>query len=295
MLRWRFPLGTTLIVVLIGLCWLDHTAGVPGAWLMPVAILAVILVTGELLALIRAVGLQPVGWTVYLGNLLVVLACWVPVLLWRIEGDIPPAWIGSWPLLALVAGALVAFLAEMRRFQEPGRATANLAAAIFAIYYVGLLLGFVVRLRLEWGVGALASLLIVVKLGDTGAYTVGQLLGRQKLVPRLSPGKTVEGVIGALGFATLGSWVTFTWLVPWLKTTPSTSGQGPAWGWLVFGLLVGTTGLLGDLAESMLKRDAGQKDSSRWLPGLGGVLDMLDSILLAAPVAYACWVAKLVG
>ena len=72
-------------------------------------------------------------------------------------------------------------------------------------------------------------------------------------------------------------------------------GFHPWWGWILFGLLVGTVGLMGDLAESMLKRDVGRKDSSTWLPGLGGVLDVLDSILLAAPFAWACWALGLVG
>ena len=67
------------------------------------------------------------------------------------------------------------------------------------------------------------------------------------------------------------------------------------WRWIVFGLAVGAAGLLGDLAESLLKRDAGRKDSSPWMPGFGGVLDLLDSILFAAPVAYLCWATGLVN
>jgi len=310
MLRWRLPLGALLIAVLVGLCWLDQVAAVPGAWLMPVAILVALLATGEMLGLMRAVGLAPTGWTVQTGSVLVVLAAWLPVVLWRVPGEVPVAWIESstgaavgsisWVVLALAAGVLLVFLAEMRRFDQPGAATANLGAAVLAIVYVGLMLSFVVRLRLGWGVGALASLVIVVKMGDTGAYTVGRLVGRHKLAPRLSPGKTVEGAIGAVAFAVLGSWLTFTWLVPWLATPAAAhagngSTQHASWGWLPFGLLVGAAGLVGDLAESLLKRDAGRKDSSRWMPGFGGVLDILDSILLAAPAAYVCWASKMVG
>jgi phosphatidate cytidylyltransferase len=69
----------------------------------------------------------------------------------------------------------------------------------------------------------------------------------------------------------------------------------PAWGWLAYGLIVGVAGMLGDLAESLIKRDLGRKDSSDWMPGFGGVLDVLDSILFAAPVAYLCWALGLVG
>ena len=69
----------------------------------------------------------------------------------------------------------------------------------------------------------------------------------------------------------------------------------PWWGWIAFGLLVGGAGMVGDLAESLLKRDVGRKDSSTWMPGFGGVLDVLDSLLLSAPVAWACWAFGLVG
>jgi phosphatidate cytidylyltransferase len=73
------------------------------------------------------------------------------------------------------------------------------------------------------------------------------------------------------------------------------AADAPDWGWIIYALLVSIAGLLGDLAESLLKRDAGVKDSSTWMPGFGGALDLLDSILAAAPVAYVWWVAGLVG
>jgi phosphatidate cytidylyltransferase len=312
MLRWRLPLGAALITALVGLCWLDHSAArLPGAWLMPVAIFAAVLGTGEVLGLMRSAGLRPVAWTVYIGTLLVLLAAWLPVAVWRVDGEMPAGWLDSpgnctvgaisWPTLALAAGVLLAFLAEMRRFHEPGGATANLAAAVLAMVYIGIMLAFVVRLRLGWGIGALASLVIVVKMGDTGAYTAGRLFGRHKLSPRLSPSKTLEGAVGAVLFALLGSWATFQWLVPALAAPAPSAGTATAadsacgWGWLVFGPLVGVAGMLGDLAESLLKRDAAKKDSSTWMPGFGGVLDVVDSILLAAPVAYVCWASKLVG
>ena len=73
------------------------------------------------------------------------------------------------------------------------------------------------------------------------------------------------------------------------------SWSSPRWGWLWYGLIVAVSGMVGDLAMSLFKRDVGRKDSSRWLPGLGGVLDVLDSVLAAAPAAYFCWVMGLVG
>ena len=147
---------------------------------------------------------------------------------------------------------------------------ANLAAGIFALVYVGLMLWFAVQLRIVWGVGALAAWVIVVKMGDTGAYTVGRLIGRHKMAPLISPGKTIEGrdrrpglrLPRLLGGVPVDCSLAFTirrHVAPW-------------WGWLAFGLLVGGAGMMGDLAESLLKRDVGVKDSSTWMPGFGGVL-----------------------
>jgi len=315
MLRWRLPLAALIILALVGLGWLDHVAALPGVWLFPVAVVLTILATGEMRGLLAAAGLRPGGWAVHGANLLLLSGTWLPLLGTSLVQGLPPGWPifppdwwgaqVDWVLLALVAGLLLVFFAEMHRYRQPGQTIANLAGAVLAMLYVGLLMSFLVRLRLGWGVGALASLIVSVKMGDTGAYIVGRLIGRHKLAPILSPGKTVEGALGALVFSVLGAWFSFGWLVPWLAahagpTAPGLLGPAdglaaPAWGWVVFGLVIGVVGLLGDLAESLLKRDAGQKDSSHWMPGFGGVLDILDSLLLAAPVAYVCWACELVG
>ena len=148
----------------------------------------------------------------------------------------------------------------------------NLALTIFSFVYVGLFLSFVVLLRLfgtnVQGMLSLVSLIAVVKMGDTGAYTVGRLFGRHKMTPRLSPGKTWEGAAGAMLFVVIGSWAVFDLLGPRLSNR-STELLEP-WRWIVYGLVVGVAGMIGDLAESLLKRDAGQKDSSTWMPGFGG-------------------------
>ncbi len=152
---------------------------------------------------------------------------------------------------------------------------------------------------MNFGLAALASWIIVVKLGDIGAYSVGRLVGRHKFAPVLSPSKTWEGAAGALLFSALGAWAVFH-----IGVTVGADARAhfhflpphsPSWGWLPFGLLMGGVGMIGDLAESLLKRDAGSKDSSRWLPGLGGLLDILDSLLLTVPLAWFCWSAGLVG
>ena len=283
MLRWRLLLGTVLVAAMTGLCWLDHGASTPGIWLLPVALAFSVLASAEIIHLFRAGGLQPLAWPVYLGNLLMVGSCWLPYVSPGLAGGDHPRLVSAWPWVALGIGVLLVMIGEMRRYEKPGGVTANIAAAILGLVYVGLMLTFVIQLRLLWGVGALASLIVVVKACDTGAYTVGRLIGRHKLAPVLSPGKTIEGALGGLAFACLGSCATFAYLE-----------RGTLLGWIVFGLILGLAGMLGDLAASLIKRDVGVKDSSRWLPGFGGVLDLLDSLLLAAPVAWLCWALGLV-
>lgn len=295
MLRHRLLVGTLLIAALVGLCWLDEIrflGAPPGGWLFPVALLLGVAASGELLSLLSRGERQPIRWLVYAGNFLIVAANAVPAfgLLPSMDGLLGRF---EWPVAALAIAALAAFVGEIARYKEPGWAAVNLSLTIFSFVYVGLLLTFVTQIAFGAnGLVALLSLVIVVKMGDTGAFTVGSLIGRHKMTPRLSPGKTWEGAAGAMLFAVAGSWAAFNLLRPWLRPDAET---GPLpWQWISYGLIVGIAGMLGDLAESLLKRDAGKKDSSTWMPGLGGVLDVLDSIIFAAPVAYLCWATNLV-
>jgi phosphatidate cytidylyltransferase len=152
---------------------------------------------------------------------------------------------------------------------------ANVGAGLLALIYLGLLGTFAVAVRADFGVWALLMYVCVVKAADIGAFAVGSLLGRHKLVPTISPGKTWEGLAGAVvvaaGVAVLLGRPCGIMATPWA---------------VVFGILFAVIGQLGDLAESMLKRDAQVKDASDRVPGFGGVLDVLDSPLGAAPWAY---------
>jgi phosphatidate cytidylyltransferase len=194
------------------------------------------------------------------------------------------------PLMAFTTAALAAFVAEIPRYARPGESIGRAASTVLCIFYSGLLMCFLVQLRLlggpASGMAALVALLVVVKFGDIGAYTVGRLVGKHKMAPVISPGKTIEGALGGLVFACVGAWLVFRFLRPALA--PSSTPLGP-WSWLLFGVVVGAAGMLGDLIESLLKRDMRAKDSSKWMPGFGGILDMIDSLLVAAPVAYVCW------
>ncbi|MGE3407021.1 MAG: phosphatidate cytidylyltransferase [Pirellulales bacterium] len=291
MLRWRLLLGTAFIAALAGLCWLDLHAAMPGIWLMPLVLVLSLVGTQELLGLLKARGLRPIAWPLYVGNLAVVASNWAAVL--HANSTLGPL---GWPLLVLALAVLLAIMAQMRRYTGPGAVMEQLGLSMFCLVYVGLLLSFVCQLRLigggRTGLAAVVSLLIVVKLCDVGAYTFGRLFGRHKMSPILSPGKTWEGAAGGLALACLGAWLALHVLAP--RISVQALPAGPWYGWAAFGLVVGMAGILGDLAESLIKRDVGRKDSSTWMPGFGGVLDLLDSILFAAPVAYLLWALKLV-
>lgn len=302
MLRWRLLLGTLFIAAITGFCWADFrleaTTGVPGLGLLPVLVVLVVLATSEVLGLAAAAGVHPAAWAAQAGALLIALSSWAAPLgdgLARLSATVGAAESGGaaagseWTLLATGLAVILVLVAEMARYRAPGGATAAVATSIFAVVYVGVLMAFAVQLRMQWGLAALASMLIAVKVSDIGAYTVGRLIGRHKMSPVISPGKTLEGAAGAIVFACLGSWLTS------LAMAGKGGAPGGAIGWIVYGALVAAAGMVGDLGESLLKRDVGRKDSSTWLPGFGGVLDMVDSVLLAAPVAYACWRFGLIG
>lgn len=296
MLRWRLILGAVFIAVLAALCWLDWHAWRPGIVLLPLAIVAAMLATGELLAMFRKRGHEPLAWAVYAGVLTTLVATTLPELLpeigaWRVRGA------GS-IAIGLAAGMFIAIVGELRRYDGGGRVTVNLALSVFAIAYVGGLIGFLIQLRSigSNGLGMFALLLMiaVVKSSDIGQYTAGRLFGKHKLAPSVSPGKTWEGVVGGVLFALAATFIMME------RVAPAMIGIGGAWDvWVgrlaLYAIAMVAAGLVGDLAESMLKRDAGVKDSSAWMPGFGGVLDLLDSLLLAAPVAYLFWAMGWLG
>jgi phosphatidate cytidylyltransferase len=289
MLRWRLLLGTLLIAGLAGLCWLDFRSREPGIWLMPVLVLITLLATREVLDLLRPAGMKPAAWSVYAGNLLLAVGVYVLAFFDRSHGAsnlsnqlFYPLYFLE-PLWGLTLAVVLISVAEICRYEKPGGSLANIAGGVFALVYVGVMLSMAVGLRTFCGIWALAAWIIAVKMGDIGAYTSGRLFGRHKLAPRISPGKTIEGALGAMVMACLGAWASFTWLPP---PQALLAVRGAPLDWLPFGLLMGATGILGDLVESLLKREAGCKDSSTWLPGFGGVLDILDSLLLSIPFAW---------
>jgi phosphatidate cytidylyltransferase len=209
----------------------------------------------------------------------------------------PTAALG-WAAGAFALFLLALFTFEVAGYRPHGRSIDRLTTATFIVAYVGLPLAFMVSLRLicvenlgpeqrgpgHLGIMPLVSLVAVVKAGDVAAYVVGSLIGRHHMAPVLSPGKTWEGAAASVAGALAAAWVV-------LHGTSLAPAAQPWGGWVVYGLAVGLAGMVGDLAESLLKREAGAKDSGRSLGGLGGVLDLVDSLLFAAPIAWLLWAA----
>ena len=181
----------------------------------------------------------------------------------------------SGPLFVLVGILFVLFLFYLIAYSHIVDLTRDLMVNILALLYIPLLLGHFIWLRyLNDGQWWIFWLLMVIMAGDTGAFYCGRTWGKTKLYPEVSPGKTWAGAVGGLAVAVIVGVALGHWALPRMGLT-----------WLAaLALVLAVVGLLGDLFESMLKRQAEVKDTSGLLPGHGGMLDRLDSLLFAAPV-----------
>lgn len=157
-----------------------------------------------------------------------------------------------------------------------------ISTTLFGLMYVPYLLNFIQKINFFPGVDGsiyLLYFLLITKFSDTGAYAVGSLIGRHKMIPRISPGKTWEGFVGAILASTLAS-MAFSHLL-------GERMLGMNWKHaVVLGVILSLGAVVGDLIESIFKREAGVKDSGKFFPGIGGMLDLLDSLLFNAPIMY---------
>ncbi|MFI5657780.1 phosphatidate cytidylyltransferase [Streptomyces sp. NPDC051684] len=180
---------------------------------------------------------------------------------------------GAWVAMALTALAVLVW----RMTEPPEGYLKDVTAGVFAAFYVPFLATFVaMMLTADDGAWRVLTFLILTVVSDTGAYAVGWRFGKHKLAPRISPGKTREGLLGAVSFAMVAGVLCMQFLVD----------DGTWWQGLVMGALVAASATLGDLGESMIKRDLGIKDMGTLLPGHGGIMDRLDSLLPTAPVVW---------
>ncbi|GAA0428707.1 phosphatidate cytidylyltransferase [Streptomyces luteireticuli] len=180
---------------------------------------------------------------------------------------------GAWVAMAFTALAVLVW----RMTEPPDDYLKDVTAGIFAAFYVPFLATFVaLMLAADDGAWRVLTFLILTVVSDTGAYAVGWRFGKRKLAPRISPGKTREGLVGAVLFAMAAGALCLQYLID----------DGQWWHGLLLGLAVAVSATLGDLGESMIKRDLGIKDMGRLLPGHGGIMDRLDSLLPTAPVVW---------
>jgi phosphatidate cytidylyltransferase len=224
-------------------------------------------------------------------------------------GLILHAFLTQFPPFQNIAASVLAFivvsiplLAALRRAagKQTQEAITAMAGTILATLYLGGLGWFMMAIRVKHSQVAepgqppvhefhgrtmvILAILLMVKSTDIGAYFGGRKLGRHKLIPWLSPGKTWEGLFcGLLTAGVVGA----LFCIPWAgKGSGRALPNVPLWKGFIFGVILGGIGQLGDLLESLMKRDADVKDSGRLIPGFGGILDVIDSPLLASPFAY---------
>ncbi|MFF1714771.1 phosphatidate cytidylyltransferase [Streptomyces sp. NPDC058268] len=180
---------------------------------------------------------------------------------------------GAWVAMALTALAVLVW----RMTEPPEGYLKDVTAGVFAAFYVPFLATFVaMMLTADDGAMRVLTFLLLTVVSDTGAYAIGWRFGKHKLAPRISPGKTREGLVGAVTFAMAGGALCMEFLID----------GGTWWQGLLIGLAVAASATLGDLGESMIKRDLGIKDMGTLLPGHGGIMDRLDSLLPTAPVVW---------
>lgn len=184
----------------------------------------------------------------------------------------------GWELLFIVIGLISLFVLQIVK-KDNSQAVFSISATIFGVLYISWLFSFMIKIRLlAGGAALLGALIFITKSADIGAYLIGSRFGKHPLILRISPKKSIEGTIGGLIFSILAAFASKSFLPH--KAIFSYMN-------LIFiGFGIGIIGLLGDLSESLIKRDCLAKDSSGVIPGIGGVMDLIDSLLFTSPAFY---------
>ncbi|MFH1407138.1 MAG: phosphatidate cytidylyltransferase [Candidatus Omnitrophota bacterium] len=188
----------------------------------------------------------------------------------------------GWELFFIAAACMCLFLAQFTR-RKNTHAIAGISTTLFGIVYVSWFFTFMIKLKFAQdmnpslnGANLVLFLLLVTKLGDVGSYFIGSLAGKHSLIARISPKKSVEGAIGGLLCSALTAYLS-RGLLP---------GGIPVYHFLILGISLGILAQIGDLSESLIKRDCKVKDSGSVVPGMGGILDIIDSVLFTTPIFY---------
>ena len=273
MLKHRLLFGTIMAAVFVGLILLDGCLDnfLPVKASIFTALIALLAIPAqfELSRLVKQVGGHVFKTvTIPASILLATIPFWMQL---EITWDLTLFLIVFLPAFLFLA----LFVVQALKFGTEGTIQ-NISVSFFSIMYLGFLCAFILGVRIGWGPWTLLMFIFTVKGSDIGAYTLGRLFGKHKMCPTISPGKTWEGLAGA---ALFGAGVSFGF-------SHFSGIMTPLWA-IGFGAVFGILGQMGDLAESMIKRDAASKDSSSSIPGFGGLLDVIDSPLATAPIACA--------
>ena len=202
--------------------------------------------------------------------------------------SVGPSQSYDWEMISLVGFLLTVFTRQLFKGLQEVSPLPTMAFTLFGLLYVIWMFNFVNKIVYALPRAAdgqvtgqfyVLYLIVVTKFSDMGAYVTGSLIGKHKLVPHISPKKTWEGFFGALAFSLLGSYGMLYLMPSHLSRLDWTHAT-------VLGLLLGFAAIVGDLAESILKRSTDTKDSGHFLPGIGGALDLIDSILFTAPLLF---------
>lgn len=296
MLRARLIVGTLLAIWGLSVLFIDRWFG---PW-FPISFafgLAVTFALGYELQQLLPAEARPRSVPLFGSMVLLVIFNWASALGWP---GAPLAWITG----GLLTSLLMSFLVEAYAYREPGQVTKRLALTFFIVAYIGFMGSFLIQLRWYQPGGttttgpstiALMLAIFVPKCCDIGAYISGRLWGKHRMTPLLSPKKTWEGAAGGILLSALSALLIVYGFATWFDLDPdryfpfrqATVLGMPGWlATLLMGIVIGVMGMLGDLMESLIKRDLHQKDASMALPGFGGLLDVFDSILFSVPVTY---------
>lgn len=294
MLKLRLISGFVLASLVVLFLWLDYSyplLGVSGLWLIiPVMFFALGTAT-EIIRLVAKAGINISHTASVFASVLPILSAYLP----NLNSSNYQAGQPYCPLsntacvvcgIGFSIGVILFFQILGYGRKTHGESIRIIVFSTFVALYVGTPFATLILIRglgeESWGLFALLTTVLSVKSGDVGAYLVGNLVGQVKLSPNVSPGKTYEGAIGGAAFSVMCSFICFYWLALGYPV----HSDLPLWLPALFGIVCSIFGILGDLSESLIKRELGVKDSGFLFPGMGGVWDVTDSIMGAATPAY---------
>ena len=309
MLAHRLLFGSLMIALLLGLFYLDDRLDelslegtVLAAWFgrdfLPAGLLmlglflaVIILVARELCEIFHAKGIG-VSW-----SLVAVSGVSGLLIMYGTPQDTPARYAIAIMATVMFAIFMLALLRYSWAHARTEGAVIVAAATMLAFLYLGVLPGLLIGIRRYHSAWIVLGVILTVKSCDIGAFFTGRAIGRHRLIPWLSPGKTWEGLLGGLVTAGVVAgllvWLNNTFEIAGIYLTDPDTGERtyhdhryPVFASMLAGVILGAVGQLGDLTASLFKRDAGIKDSGRSIPGFGGLLDVIDSPIVVAPIAY---------